>query len=109
MRPSRRVPGHRWFVGPVLIGLHAAFATSGAIAQPAPQVRAVAALFPAPGAKDVCPDTPLRLTFASAPVVGSGKVRVFDAADDAVVETIDVATRIRTRAIGGLPNFNDYP
>ena len=30
-------------------------------------------LFPTSGAKDVCPDTPLRIEFPSAPVVGAGK------------------------------------
>ncbi len=85
---------------------------------------AIAAIFPANGARDVCPDTPLRITFAIAPVVGppvvgpvdtdpivvgQGKIRIFDAATDAVVDTIDVAVPFRTKAIGGFPNFNYSP
>jgi pectin methylesterase-like acyl-CoA thioesterase len=90
------------------IGLHVAFA-AGAIAQPVPAALTAAAWFPAPGARDVCPDTPLRITFAGIPQKGSGKIRVVDAANDAVVQTIDVAIATRTRTIGGLPNFMDYP
>ena len=91
------------------IGLHAAFAASGASAQPVPGTLPAAALFPAPGARDVCPDTPLRITFSGVPQRGSGKIQVVDVANDAVVETIDVATPTRTRTIGGLPNFTDNP
>lgn len=67
------------------------------------------ALFPADNAKNVCPDTPLRITFASAPTVGSGQIQIFDAADDAIVETIDVSVSVRSKSIGGQPNYNYYP
>src|SRR3954471_18233047 len=67
------------------------------------------ALFPAPGAKDVCPDTPLRIRFPRPPLVGVGKVEVRDSADDSVVAAIDVAAPARPRTIGGLPNFRDLP
>ena len=61
-------------------GLQAAFAASVAGAEPVPVTRAAVALFPAPGANNVCPDTPLRITFADVPQVGSGQVRVVESA-----------------------------
>jgi len=66
-------------------------------------------LYPSPGAKDVCPDTPLRIAFDAAPVAGSGKIQIVDASNDAVVDTIDTATPTRTRMIGGVANFNYFP
>src|SRR5262249_17506908 len=66
-------------------------------------------MFPKSGAKDVCPDTPLRLTFSSPPLVGAGKIQVFDADGDALIETIDVAEPTKTKTIGGFPNFKYYP
>jgi pectinesterase len=49
-------------------------------------------LFPANGAKSVNPDTQLVLTFDSAPKVGSsGKIQILDAADNSVVDTLDLA------------------
>lgn len=66
-------------------------------------------IFPAPAAKNVCPDTPLRIAFASVPVVGAGAIQIFDAADNTLVESINVSVPVRTRSIGGLPNYNYYP
>jgi len=66
-------------------------------------------IYPATAAKSVCPDTPLRITFTSAPIVGAGQIQVFDASTDALVESTDVAVPIRSKSIGGLPNFNYYP
>src|SRR5436190_2624558 len=66
-------------------------------------------IFPTPGAKDVCPDSPLKITFSSPPVVGAGKIQVFDASNDSVVATIDVTQRVQTKIIGSLPNYNYYP
>jgi pectin methylesterase-like acyl-CoA thioesterase len=66
-------------------------------------------LFPAPGAKDVCPDTSLRIRFRDTPLAGSGKIEVRDSADNSVVATIDVTSPTRTSTIGGLPNFRYYP
>jgi pectin methylesterase-like acyl-CoA thioesterase len=67
-------------------------------------------LFPAAGAKNICPDTPLRITFADPPQLGtSGRIQVFDAADDRLVETIDIGTRTATKTIGGLEGFKYYP
>jgi pectin methylesterase-like acyl-CoA thioesterase len=68
------------------------------------------ALSPAAGATSVCPDTPLRITFSAAPTLGAaGKIRIFDAATNAPVETIDVSSPTSLQTIGGLPNFKYYP
>jgi pectin methylesterase-like acyl-CoA thioesterase len=70
----------------------------------------VSSVFPAAGAPDVCPDTPLRLTFATPPMLGTnGKIQICNAADNAVVETIDVSSPTSTKTIGGLPNYRYYP
>jgi len=51
-----------------------------------------ACLFPRNGAKGVNPDTHLVLTFASAPAAGtSGWIRVYDAADHRLVDSIDMS------------------
>jgi pectinesterase len=50
------------------------------------------ACFPANRAKGVNPDTHLVLTFFSAPTLGkSGQVRVYDAADHSLVDTLDLS------------------
>ncbi|GEM_PF-364624 len=50
------------------------------------------ALFPADGSTGVNPDTPLKLTFGSAPAAGrSGTIRIYDAADGRLVDTLDLA------------------
>jgi pectinesterase len=62
-------------------------------------------LFPAAGAQAVCPDTPLRLTFAAPPSLGtSGGIRIIDAATNAVVESIDIRSPTAIKTIGGLEN-----
>jgi len=77
---------------------------------PAAQTSSATTLFPAAGAAHVCPDTPLKLTFASVPVLGAaGKIQVFDAGTRAVVETIDVSSPTATKTIGGFPDFKYYP
>jgi pectate lyase/pectin methylesterase-like acyl-CoA thioesterase len=49
--------------------------------------------WPANNATGVNPDTPPTLRFSAAPVVGTaGQIRVYDASNDALVETIDLAT-----------------
>ncbi|MEV4779885.1 pectinesterase family protein [Burkholderia sp. LMU1-1-1.1] len=46
---------------------------------------------PASGARDVNPDTHLVLRFTRPPVVGkSGRIRIYDAADDRLVDTLDL-------------------
>ncbi len=62
-------------------------------------------LFPKPGAKDVCPDTPLKINLAAPATMGAGKFEVCDAADNSVVATVDAAQATRTQTIGGLPNY----
>src|SRR5690349_1688492 len=69
----------------------------------------VTAMFPKQGAKDVCPDTPLRLTFSGAPVAGAGKIQVFAVDGDALIESIDVAEPTKIKTIGGFSNFKYYP
>jgi pectin methylesterase-like acyl-CoA thioesterase len=65
--------------------------------------------FPAPGATNIPPDAPLRLTFAAPPQPGlSGRIQVFDAATKLPVDTIDAAAPVATKTIGGLPGFRYY-
>jgi pectinesterase len=48
-------------------------------------------LFPANGSTDVCIDTPLRITFNSAPAIGkSGTIKIYRGADDVLVDSIDL-------------------
>jgi hypothetical protein len=48
--------------------------------------------FPADAATGVSPDTHLVLTFPSAPTVGkSGQIRIYDAADNRLVDTLDLS------------------
>src|SRR4051812_46606276 len=49
-------------------------------------------LYPSEQATMVNPDVQLKLTFKDVPRVGmSGKIRIFDAADDRLVETLDMS------------------
>lgn len=89
-------------------------------------------LFPANGASNVSPDTPLRMSFPAPPTLGSaGKIQIFDASDNRLIEAIDLAaaptnpappnaapvTRTpaqraaptKRKSIGGLANYNYYP
>jgi hypothetical protein len=51
------------------------------------------AVSPASGARDVNPDTHLVLRFAQPPVAGkSGQIRIYDADDEQLVDTLDMAT-----------------
>ena len=48
--------------------------------------------FPAHAARNVNPDTHLVLTFPNAPTLGtSGQIRIYDAADDTLVDTLDLS------------------
>lgn len=48
--------------------------------------------FPAHAARDVSPDTHLVLTFPTAPTLGtSGQIRIYDAADNRLVDTLDLS------------------
>ncbi len=67
-------------------------------------------VFPAADATNVCPDSPLRLTFGAPPTFGtSGKIQIFDAADHTLVESIDVSSPVATKTLGGLPDYKYYP
>jgi pectin methylesterase-like acyl-CoA thioesterase len=59
--------------------------------------------FPAPGAKGVCADAPLRISFASPVTVGKvGKIQVFKASQpDAPVDSIDIASTTFSDTIAG--------
>ncbi len=64
-------------------------------------------LSPASGSTSVNPDTPLRLTFLAAPVLGAaGQFRIHDAVTHAIVATLDVAAPVATKTIGGLDYYN---
>ncbi len=71
-----------------------------------------AAQSPANQAKDVCPDTHLTLTFDTPfELGGSGQIRIYDAADDRLVDTIDtsIPADAQNYIIGGANNFHLYP
>jgi pectinesterase len=66
--------------------------------------------FPAAGATGISPDTPLRLTFSSPPTRGeAGRIEIHDAADNGVVEAIDLGATSATQTIGGVTNFKYHP
>ncbi|KAF2096434.1 pectin lyase-like protein [Rhizodiscina lignyota] len=86
-------------------------------------------LFPADGAKNVNPDTQLKITFPSPPTIGSsGLIRVYDEADNKLIDTLNMSiptspspfgngstkanysdtTTYQTNIIGGL-DFYFYP
>jgi len=61
-------------------------------------------LFPANKATSVNPDTHLVLTFRSAPAIGSsGLVRIYDAADNSLVDTLDLSIPVSPRPLGRAP------
>lgn len=67
-----------------------------------------AMVFPPPGARGMCPDPPLRITFASPPTLGSsGTIQVHDANDasGAAAATVDMSAATYSDTIGGV-TFN---
>jgi hypothetical protein len=61
----------------------------------------VTAFFPAPQSNGVCPDPPLRISFAGAPTLGaSGKIQVFSQSGS-MVASVDMAATSITDMIGG--------
>jgi len=67
-------------------------------------------LFPAAEAREVCPDTRLRLTFDAPAALGeAGAVVVTDVADGAVVDRITIGNGPATQAIGGIEGFRYHP
>ena len=70
-----------WMFGAFLAGVPNGFAASGSMR-----------LFPSHMAKEVNPDTHLRITFPEVPVLGkSGLIRIYDAADDRLVDTLNLS------------------
>ncbi len=62
--------------------------------------------------EEIPPDIQLKLHFTSAPALGNtGQVRIYNAADDSLVDTIDVGTPVTGTnfTIGGAANFHLYP
>ncbi|HEY3500352.1 MAG TPA: pectinesterase family protein [Polyangiaceae bacterium] len=61
-------------------------------------------LFPLPGARELCPDPPLRLTFDGTPSLGnSGSLRVYDAASPGTpVASVDFSATGSSDTLGGL-------
>jgi pectin methylesterase-like acyl-CoA thioesterase len=60
-------------------------------------------LIPPSSSTDVCIDTPLRIMFDSAPTIGqNGRIQIHRAADDTVVDAIDLGDRATfTNTVGG--------
>ncbi|MBE2214464.1 MAG: Ig-like domain-containing protein [Opitutaceae bacterium] len=67
-------------------------------------------LAPSAEAKDVCPDTRLRLTFEAPAALGTtGVIVVTDVATGAAVDTIELTKGPAIQAIGGVDGFNYHP
>jgi pectinesterase len=75
-------------------------------AAPAGPAEAKAILrFPADQAANVNPDTHLKLTFPAAPVLGkSGQIRIYDAADNRLVDMLDLSIPAGPTATTASPN-----
>jgi pectin methylesterase-like acyl-CoA thioesterase len=68
--------------------------------------------FPADGARNVNPDTHLVLTFPATPTLGtSGQIRIYDAENDRLVDTLDlsIAPGPTTGAAGPTPPYTQTP
>lgn len=75
--------------------------TSAAASLAIPSTMAVTAVSPANGASGVNIDAPLSITFDRPPTVGiSGRIRIFKASDDTVVDTIDLGSSLQQRSVG---------
>ncbi len=75
--------------------------TSSAAVLAIPSTMAATAVSPANGATSVNVDTPLSITFDRAPVAGiTGRIRIFKAADDTVVDTINLGSSLQQRTVG---------
>jgi len=94
------------FREPMLVGLILMLMAGGAFGQ-----LAVVSRLPDQNAKSVCVDTHLNITFNAAPGLGkSGTIRIYDSADNKLVDTLDVAlpTNQQTYVIGG-SSLHAYP
>ena len=81
------------------------------IAALSPQVfarDARATLFPANNARNVSPDTHLVLSFSSPPTIGTaGLIRVFDANDGSLIDTLDLSIPASPRPSGRAPRSTE--
>jgi len=85
------------------------FLTSSALAQSPGPALTIASRLPGQGAKEVPPDTHLNITFSAPPSYGTtGQVRIYDAADNSLVDTIDISASPQRYMIGGTA-YNAYP
>lgn len=76
-------------------------ATSTAASVLVPSTISATAFGPVNGAKEVNTDALLRVTFDKTPVPGNtGRIRIYNAADNTLVDTIDMGVRPYTRNIG---------
>ncbi len=66
---------------------------------------------PANNTTAINPDTPLRLTFDRAPIVGNtGRIRLHRASDGSVADTIDLGAALQLRTVGtGATPLNYFP
>ena len=88
------------------VSLTAILAPALLLGQPAPAVR----LFPADKAEDVNPDTHLVLTFPTAPTLGkSGFIRIFDAATNELVDSLDLSIPAGPSERGPVPSLPTLP
>jgi pectinesterase len=79
---------HRW-----LFSMGVFLVLAGSVsAQPAPAPPTGVIRVPADKATRVNPDAHLVITFPSAPALGNaGQIRIYDAADDRLVDTLDLS------------------
>jgi pectin methylesterase-like acyl-CoA thioesterase len=71
----------------------------------------ITATVPADGAVNVCPDTPLRITFDDAPTLGTAGTISISSASGELADSIDLSQSVRgaqPRTLGG-PTFTNYP
>ena len=87
----------------------AAASTPAVLAIPSAMV--ATAFAPANGRTNLNPDSPLSLTFDRAPVVGNtGRIRIYKAADNTVVDTIDLGAAFQLRTVGtNATQLNYFP
>ncbi|HEY4328598.1 MAG TPA: pectinesterase family protein, partial [Phycisphaerae bacterium] len=64
-------------------------------------------LFPESNTKDISPDVQLKIDFPSAPKLGTGKIQIFDAAGNTLIDAIDAATPTKSQNMGGMQVY--YP
>ncbi len=86
-------------------------ATSSPAVLAIPSAMVATATFPANGRTGLNIDTPLSITFDRTPVVGNtGRIRIYKASDNTVVDTIDLGAAFQLRTVGTNPTqLNYYP